>query len=454
MEITRAFAKYATELSYESIPEDVRRLSARALIDTIGCAAAGSSEPAGKIAAQLARHDAGTPRATVIGGRGAGNGALRVPPANAAMANAIAGHALDYDDVNPMGHPSVPVCFTALAAAEDVGAGGRDLVTAYVTGVELETKVNRAFGENHYLHGWHSTSTLGVLGAAAAAAKIYRLDPDRTAIALGIAASQAGGLRQNFGTMTKPFHPGHASWAGLNAARLARAGFTADRTILEAPLGYFAVFAAGRYDAARAIADLDHWSLANPGLSLKKYPCCYCTHASIDGALALKARFAIDAEQVVAVRAELSKFFLSPLIHHRPTTGLEGKFSLEYALAAALLDSKVALASFTDEMVRRPQAQRLLERVSPSAGDFPGEGTRATFARLTVELAGGRRLVEEVAEPRGTSANPLSDAELTDKFHDCFSFGGFERDRAARALDMLWGVERLENLGELAAALA
>ncbi len=455
MEITDTLAKYVANLRYESIPEEVRRVSRRALIDTIGCAIAGTAEPAAKIAAALAREDSGNPRATVIGARKGSKSPLRVPAPQAAMVNAIAGHALDYDDVNPMGHPSVPVCFTALAAAQDAGASGRELLSAYVAGVEIETKVNRGFSETHYLHGWHSTNTLGVLGAAAAAAKIYRLDAAQTALAFGLAASQACGLRQNFGTMTKPYHPGHASWAGINSARLARAGFTADAAIFEAPLGYFKIFAAGPYNQERAIAEMDHWSLTSPGLSVKKYPCCYCTHASLDAALAMKQRFQINPDEVSAIRAEVSPFFLSPLIHHRPRTGLEGKFSLEYTVAAALLDGNIRLATFTDEMVNRTAARRLVETVAPTAHEVKGgEGTRATFARLTVELRGGRKLVEEVAEPRGTAANPLSDQELAEKFRDCWGFAGMEPAGAGRVLGMLSEVDRIDKLDELAAALA
>lgn len=454
MQITDTLAKYVTDMSYDSIPEEVRRVSRRALIDTIGCALAGTAEPAAKIAAQIAREDGGNPRATVIGARAGAKPPLRVPAPQAALVNAIAGHALDYDDVNPMGHPSVPVCFTALAAAEDADASGRDLLAAYVTGVEIETKVNRAFSETHYLHGWHSTNTLGVLGAAAAAAKIYKLDAKQTALAFGMAASQACGLRQNFGTMTKPYHPGHASWAGLNSARLARAGFTADAAIFDAQLGYFKIFAAGAYDQNRAIAEMDHWSLTSPGLSVKKYPCCYCTHASLDAALAMKSRFSIDPNEVTAIRAEVSPFFLSPLIHHRPRTGLEGKFSLEYTVAAALLDGKIRLATFTDEMVNRRGAQRLIEMVTPAAhGVKGGEGTRATFARLTVELKGGRKLVEEVPEPRGTAANPLSDEELAEKFRDCWGFAGMDPSGAGHVLEMLSQVDRTDKLDQLAAAL-
>lgn len=449
--VTQTLARYVAELSYDRIPEEVRRIARRALIDTLGCAIAGSAEPAARIALGLSRDDGGKRRASVIGAAGS---PLKLPPQTAAMINAIAGHALDYDDVNPMGHPSVPVVFTALAAVEDSGGSGCDLLTAYVAGVELETKVMRSFGEAHYLHGWHSTSTLGVLGAAAAAAKAYRLGPEQIASAFGIAASQAGGLRQNFGTMTKPFHPGHASWSGLTAVRLAREGFTADTAILEAPLGYLPVFSAGPYDASRSITHLEKWALLEPGLSVKKYPCCYCTHASIDAALALRKQHGIQGGEISSMRAELSRFFLSPLIHHRPTTGLEGKFSLEYTLAAAMLDSHVVLASFTDAMVQRSQARELIEKVASSTHDRPAEGLGASFARLTVALKDGRRLTQEVAEPRGTDANPLSDSELEDKFRDCCGYAGLDADRAGRALKMLWKVERLMRLGRLTASLA
>ncbi len=246
MAITAAFARYVTSMDCERIPSEVLAVARRAILDTVGCGIAGSREPAAKIARELGRQDGGVGRATVIGVND-GADALRLPPQNAAMVNAVAGHALDYDDVNSMGHPSVPVVFAALAVCEDTGASGRDLLTAYVAGVEVETKLMKAFTESHYLVGWHSTSTLGVFGAAAAAARLYRLTPEQTATAFGIAGSEASGLRQNFGTMTKPFHPGHASWSGIIAARLARAGFTADQAIFEAPLGFLAVFAAGPY---------------------------------------------------------------------------------------------------------------------------------------------------------------------------------------------------------------
>jgi len=456
MEITDKLARYVAGLSYEQIPEEVRRIARRGLIDTLGCAIAGSVEPAGRIARELWCADGGSPRATVIGS--GAESPVRLPAASAAMVNAIAGHALDYDDVNAMGHPSVPVVPAALAAAEDTNSGGRDLLTAYVCGVELETRLARAFGESHYLLGWHSTSTLGVMGAAAAAARIYRLSAEQVAIAFGIAASQACGLRQNFGTATKPFHPGHAAWAGLNAARLARAGFTADTSILEAPQGYFHVFSAGPYDLSRPMAEPDRWEMVAPGLSVKKYPCCYCTHASIDAVLALKARLKFAPVDVVAVRAALTPFFLSPLIHHRPRTGLEGKFSLEYTIAAAILDSKVVLATFTEEMVRREEARRLIEKVIPGTHTEGGEGLRGTLARVTVELGDGRRMLEEIAEPRGTAKNPLSDDELAEKFRDCCRFGwkrsdGRAEQRVARILDLLWGIERLDSLAPLTAML-
>ena len=333
---------------------------------------------------------------------------------------------------------------------------GRELLTAYIAGVEVETKVNRAFGESHYMLGWHSTGTLGVWGAAAAAAKIYRLNAAQIAIAFGLAASQACGLRRNFGTMTKPYHPGHASWAGLVSARLARDGFTADSAILDSPFGYYPVFSAGPYDVAKMMAEVDKWALIKPGLSVKKYPCCYCTHASIDAALAMRERFRIGAEAVRSMTSELAPFYLSPLIHHRPSTGLEGKFSIEYTLAASILDGRVALASFTDEMVQRPEAQRLIEKAGARAGNAKGEeGAAATFARLTIELGDGSRLVEEVPEPRGAANNPMSDGEIEAKFLDCWNFSGRRGNSGApRALELLWHLDRRNGVAELAESLA
>lgn len=305
----------------------------------------------------------------------------------------------------------------------------------------LDVLARVVHGPTHYARGWHATSTLGTVAAAAAAARIYGLSVQETRYALGIAASMAAGSRQNFGTMTKPLHAGMAASNGVNAAILAAAGFTADPNQLEAPLGYAALMAA---DEPRiASAELDgHWALAATGLSVKKYPCCYNTHRALDAVLDLRAGMGlVDADQVEAVEVKVHPDGLGPLIHRRPTTGLAGKFSIEYAMAAALLDGRIGLSTFTDEAVLREQAQNLLRRVTTTETSAPGAGPAGTggpFAVVTIVTRDGNRAVNRVDVPRGEASAPLTDGEIEAKFRDCASFGavpaGEELYESLRAL--------------------
>jgi 2-methylcitrate dehydratase PrpD len=242
MGLTRDVADWVARTSIEPAEAPAVAGAARAgIIDTVATILAGVDEPVSRIVAETVAEDRAAPIADRVGAR------LRTSMEGAALVNGTSGHALDYDDVSRsvIGHPSVVVLPAALAAAQGVGASGRDLLEAYVIGVEVMAKLGRAMGTAHYRTGWHATSTAGTLGAAMAVGKLLRLGPEPLQHALAIAASEASGSRQNFGTMTKPFHPGHAARCGVLAARLAQKGMTGDTTILEAPLGYFALFSYG-----------------------------------------------------------------------------------------------------------------------------------------------------------------------------------------------------------------
>ena len=258
----------------------------RAIMDCLGVMLAGSTEPAARIVQSVAEVEGGTPLATIVG-TGRRTGAVW-----ASLANGTAAHALDFDDTNfaMMGHPSAPVLSAALAAGELAMATGQELVHAFLLGFEVETTVAETINPAHYEHGWHATCTLGTLGAAAAAARILGLDTAQTATALAVAASQASGLKENFGTMTKPFHAGHAARSGVLAALLAREGWTASDRALEGPQGYLHVFSAGRRELA-ALGTLGApWKITTTGVAVKPFPSCACTHSIIDGALELSAR--------------------------------------------------------------------------------------------------------------------------------------------------------------------
>ncbi|HLZ70097.1 MAG TPA: MmgE/PrpD family protein [Dehalococcoidia bacterium] len=450
MEITRGYARFIGETGYEQLGDDVVTAAKRAVLDTLAATLAGSVEPAARIALELARALGGSPQATVIG---AGE---RVSVAQAALVNGVSGHALDYDDVNYSlnGHPSVPVLPAVLALAEHLGASGRAALRAFVLGFEIECKLGRAQGASHYARGWHATSTHGTVGAAAAAAALLSLTEKQTVMALGIAGSMAAGSRQNFGTMTKPLHPGRAAEAGVTAALLAQRGFTADETMLEAPLGFIRLFSpAEDHDPTQALGNLGApWDILAPGIAVKKYPCCYNTHRALDGVLALRDEAGIAAEDVAAVEILLPETSAAPLIHPRPQTGLEGKFSMQYCVAAALLDGAPRLATFSDAAVQRPAAQALLRRVEMRAGPAQAQiaGGRTEVA---LTLRDGRTLRRGVDEPRGSGESPLSWEELAEKFRDCAAVA-LPAAAAREALERIAYFESLPDLRGLMALLA
>ncbi len=453
MEITRGYARFIAETGYERLGDAAMLAAKRAVLDTLAVTLAGSVEPAARIALETMRAVGGNPQATVIG---AGD---RVSVTQAAFVNGVAGHALDYDDVNYSlsGHPSVPVLPAVLALAEQLGADGREALRAFVLGFEVECRLGRTQGPSHYARGWHATSTHGTIGAAAAAAALLGLTEEQTAMALGIAGSMAAGSRQNFGTMTKPLHPGRAAEAGLTAALLAQRGFTADPTMLEGPLGFIRLFSpAEDHDPTVALENLGApWEIVAPGIAVKQYPCCYNTHRALDGVLALREEAGITAEMadsIAAVEVRLPASAAAPLIHPRPQTGLEGKFSMQYCVAAALLDGAPRLATFSDAAVQRPAAQALLRRVELLTRD---ETARLAGGRsdVTIRLRDGRVLQRSVAEPRGSGERPLTWEELAEKFRDCAAVV-LPPAAANEALERIAAFETLPDLRGLLALLA
>ena len=453
--VSERLARFVAET--EDVPEEAIVQAKRALLDTLGVTLAGSREESARTVADWLREQGGRGEATVLG-RG-----FRAPAADAALANGSAAHALDFDDVSlPMrGHPSVPLLPAVLAVAEKEGSSGRDLLAAFVLGFEVETKLGRAIGEPHYALGWHATSTLGTLGAAAACACLLRLDAERTLMALGIAASLAGGLQQNFGTMTKPLHAGWAARNGVVAAGLAARGFTADRRAIEGerpqeparPGGFLRAMSGG---AEVDLEPLD--ALGKPceitasGFGVKLYPCCYAVHRSLDAALELRTRHRIEADSIEAVRVEVSRGALLPLSRELPSTGLEGKFSLEYCLAAALLDGRVGLASFTDEAVRRPAVRKLMSLVHAEEGEEAGAVPIGGYAEVRIVLQDGSEHNQRVDRPRGDPSLPLSWEELVGKFRECTE-GVLSAEATERAADLVARLEELPDVSSLTETL-
>ncbi len=448
--LTDRLAAFAAGLEVGRVPPEALEVARDGILDLVGVALAGAPEPASRIVARLVREEGASPLATVLGA------GFRTSAANAALANGTSGHALDYDDVNlaMRGHPSVVSAPAALAVAEACGAPGTEALAGYVAGVEVTISLAFGVGRTHYPAGWHSTATLGAIGAAAAAARVRRLDRERTRAALGIAASMASGLRRNFGSMTKPLHAGHAARCGVQAAALAAGGFTADAAALEGPLGFLAVVSRDS-DPGAAVARLGRaWGLVSPGLSVKRHACCYGTHHAADALLDLRAEHRLGPDGVEAIDVLVAPAGMAALIHDRPRIGLEAKFSMPYILASALVDGELTLHTFTDEAVRRPEVLDLLPKVrcreadgAPVAGDDP------RFAEVTVALRDGRRLHRRVDHPRGSPEAPLGRADLDRKFRDCAA-AALSPSAVERVLQMLHEIDTLPDLHDLMRVLA
>jgi 2-methylcitrate dehydratase PrpD len=449
MGVTRQLATFVVDTSFADIPAPANARAKEAILDGLGCALVGSPTPIGKLVTRYVCERSETPRAAVIGSGYKASAAL------AALANGTMAHALDFDDVNwsMSGHPTVPLLPAVLALGQEIRASGADVLLAYTLGFEVETKVGLGVNPRHYNLGWHATSTLGTLGAAAACAKLLGLDVENTCMALGIAASTASGLRQNFGTMTKPLHPGQAAMNGVTAAQLAQLGWTADANILEAPYGFCQLYAgANQYNLDDIVKRLGNpFELLATGVAIKQYPCCAFTHRALDGMLSLVQQHQLCAADVVGVECRVGRPTMEVLIHTRPQTGLEGKFSMQYCLAAALLDQRIGLLSFSDEKVRRPAAQQLFERVTmtlhPEAqrDDTSGEGLPVT---VMVMLRDGRMLSVQIQHPKGHPANPLTAVALQDKFEDC-AYGVLERHDLRQVIELVQALEQLDDIGTL-----
>jgi 2-methylcitrate dehydratase PrpD len=382
--LTRDLAAAAAALRWDDLPDPVRAVARQAILDTIGCALAGASEPLSEILCAELAEAGGAAQAAAIGRT------VRLPAAAAALLNGAAGHALDFDDVNMAmpGHPSVAILPAVLALGEQRGASGAAVLTALIAGTELACRVGRAIAPGHYDGlGFHATATVGCLGAAAACANLLGLDAERTAVAIGIAATQAAGLKSMFGTDCKPLHAGSAARNGLLAAKLAARGFTARTDAIECTQGFAATHSPDFHpERARETAPGGFHILAN---LFKYHAACYLTHAPIEAARALRERHGISPDQVAGIRLTLSEACDRVCNIPSPRTGLEAKFSLRLTTAMALAGVETgALASYSERTAADPQLIALRDRVT---FDFRPDRPH-TQAELDLTLTDGRTL--------------------------------------------------------------
>src|SRR5215213_7817311 len=415
--LTRSIGTFVEGLMFEHVPPAAVAVAATGFTDCVACGLAGNAEPVVRIVLAALPTRACSGEATLIGE------SERASAPDAALANGVACHALDYDDFALSGHPSTVLVPAILAEGEAVGATGRDAICAYVAGYETWADLVGRDRDPHHDKGWHPTGVFGAVAAAAASAKLRRLDAERAGHAVGLAASMAAGLAANFGSMAKPFHAGRAAQSGVLAARLAAAGMTAAPDALERAPGFLhAVSPRGHVDLDRAPVFGREWAILRLGLNVKRYPVAYCCQRSLDAVFALLAARPVRPDQVRGARALMSPTEAGILKHHRPRTGLEAKFSAEFALAAAILAGQVGLGELTDGFVQRSDVQELLGRVRVETTDDadPDMPTFARFERVTVELEDGTTIESpEVYRARGSAGAPLTREELWDKFRDC-----------------------------------
>lgn len=418
--------------------------------DTIATMIAGRDEPVVRIAQQFvaARQSGASESSLLLGGR-------KASASDAALVNGTAGHALDFDDVAIGGHPSTVLVPAVLAEGERLDASGADALHAYVVGYEVWAELFRREPDAYHLKGWHPTAVLGTVGAAAAAAYLNRLPQEQCRHAIAIAASMACGLVANFGTMTKPLHAGRAAAAGIDAVRFAAAGLTGAPDAIEHHAGYLAALSPkGRVDRESPASTLGReLRVLEYGLSIKKYPACYATHRVIDGVLDLARANEVKPEDVEEVRARIGVAQASMLRNHAPRTGLEAKFSLEFAAASALVARKVGLRELTDEFVARPLVRDLMGKVKIATDDShcPIEHMFALNDRVQLVLRDGRTLDSgEIRFARGNAMAPLGDADLRAKFVDCA--GGAPGLDAGALYSRLTDLRSLPKLRALATA--
>jgi 2-methylcitrate dehydratase PrpD len=448
MYLTEKVATQIADIRYANISNEALEKAKQCILDCVGVTVAGAVDPIKVPVMHLLHILGGAPSSTVIGiGQ-------RTSVTNAALANGIFGHVLDYDDTNQMfiGHASAVIVPAILALAEKFGASGKDIITAYMAGTEVQWRLGEALVSHgdHYIQGWHSTGTVGAFGAAAAASKLLGLDMEATARALAIVASEAGGFQEQFGTHCKSFHAGRANEVGVRAALLAEGGFTGAKSALEGKVGYLKLIAQ-KYDLSKLDNFAKPWGILETsfgrGINLKAHPVCASGVGSIEGMQLLVRQHGITPDDIQSIDCGVRPTALNILMHHDPKSGLEAKFSVEYWMAAVLLDGRVGLAQLKDDNVTRPQVREITKRVRVYAD--PEITLEEARVKIDVKLKDGRVLKEEYFPPKGAPDNPMSEQELIEKFLDCAAWGRLPKRKAEKAIDILLRLEQIDTIAPL-----
>jgi 2-methylcitrate dehydratase PrpD len=457
MGITQEIAGYVARTRYRDIPSDVIQLARGFILDGLGVALAGSTDQCARLVQRHVRRMGGSAECSIVGT------SASAPAPQAALANGVAGHAMDYDDTQLstskeavyglLTHPTTPVLAAVLAVGQTQKITGAEFVLAYVLGVEVECRIADAINPRHYQSGFHSTSTMGGLGAAMAAGKILGMKEPQLLMTLGIAASMASGLRENFGTMTKPLHAGRAAENGVTAALLARDGFTAARNILEARRGFFNAMAGG-FDESKVSGRLGSpYFMKQPGISIKPYPSGSLSHPAQDLILDLVRAHDLKAEDIEHIDVGTNSNVPNALIYPMPKTALEGKFSIPFCMAIAVIERKAGIAQFQDRKVRDQKVIELMKRITLYVDEeLERLGYDQVRSRVRVKLKDGRVVGDRYDVARGHPTKPMSWAELTEKFRDCAGLV-LSRKKVDETIRLLEQFQDLKSLRPLMRAL-
>jgi 2-methylcitrate dehydratase PrpD len=456
LKTTAAAAAFVEKVRVADIPAEAVRIGTRCLLDGLGLFVAGSQEDSVKLLIEEAEEQGGRPDALLLG-----RGNVKVPAPTAARVLGTAGHAHDWDDsqvsLDPahvyglLTHPTIPPLTSAMVMSQKLGGvDGKTFMLAFLTGFEVECKISEWMLPQHYVRGMHSSGTVGIFGAYAAAAKLLGLKGDELRSGFGIAASFAAGIRCNFGTMTKPLHVGRAAENGVTAALLAARGFTADPDALDGPWGFYAVQGGGVSVEKTAQGFGKTWSIVEPGVSIKPYPCGVLTHPTIDLMLKLVTEHNIKPDDIDVVRVYAGTNILKPIRYPIAANHLQAKFSLPAALAMIALARKAGKREFSDEFVGSAPMQAMQRRISTELDpEIEKLGFDKMRSRIMIRLKDGRA-VEGWADERyrGGPENPLSDAELEAKVRSCCE-GVLNEKSQSILIKTAWTVENLRDATKL-----
>jgi 2-methylcitrate dehydratase PrpD len=456
LKTTAAAAAFIENITMNDVPSEAMRIGTRCLLDGLGLFVAGSAENSVKILIEEAEQIGGRPDALLLG-----RGNTKVPAPTAARVLGTAGHAHDWDDsqvsFDPahvyglLTHPTIPPLTSALVMAQKLGGiDGKTFMLAFLTGFEVECKISEWMLPQHYMRGMHSSGTVGTFGAYAAAAKLLGLNGENLRNGFGIAASFAAGIRANFGTMAKPLHVGRAAENGVTAALLAARGFTAEPDALDGPWGFYAVHGGG-VSAEKVSQDFGKvWSIIEPGVSIKPYPCGVLTHPTIDLMLKLVTEHDVKPDDIESVKVYAGTNILKPIRYPIATNHLQAKFSLPASLAMIALVRKAGKREFSDEFVGSAPMQAMQRRISTELDpEIEKMGFDKMRSRITIRLKNDHTIEGWADERyRGGPENPLSNGDLEAKVRSCCE-GVLDEAAQANLIDAAWSVGQLKAVSKL-----